>query len=766
MANTSRIAIAISTLGGLVWSGPTLAQAEDSPASTEGTTRLAIAAGQNPAPASRATAPEEDEIVVTAQRREERLSDVPISVSVLGGDTLQQNVIVSTNDLTVAVPGLNWGRSTNFSQPTIRGVGSRNASAGDEPNVATFVDGVYLPDMTGTLFELSNIERIEVLRGPQGTLFGRNATGGAINVVTRRPTRELEGSIAATVGEFGYYRLGGYISGPIAGDVITASLTAVHYDDDGYVENIFNGETQGSSGGTAFRARVRFEPADDISFEVNGFHSKSNNNVLISGYAINGNTQARNSIPGGPNAGALNPTGIPADRVIADEPFTTATFSTPFGRTRQRFIDMHMDWDIGFATLTGTASWGDTQTTTLSWTDVSPIRLSQTEYSTFNDFSNQELVLTSNPGRFGRFEWLLGLTRFQSDAQFNPLVSTGRNATTGAFLPTRTIYGQNTRAFAVFGEVTWQAVDNLFFTGGLRYNRDDKDAFNLNALTSVRTEGEARFENVSPRGVVRWEFAPSSNVYLSYTRGFKSGTFNAVAAAGTQLPAEPEIVDAYELGVKTRLARGITLEAAAFRYNYQDLQVSTPVVINGVSATTVQNAGEARINGFEASLNAQVTRNLSFNAAVTLLDSELRDFPNASVQVPRSVGGVPTNNGNVNVVVDVSGNELIRAPDWTFSLGATYRHELFGGEMTYNATAFFSSSYFFDLTNRLSQPSYEVVNASITWREGPDRGFYASVFAQNLTDQTYAAGFIISSFIDGTQANKPRWFGATVGFNF
>lgn len=764
MAATSRIAIAVSVLGGVFIAAPaTAAHGFDGEAAAESNSSIDAQdmGASRPAPAASG---EQNEIVVTAQRREERLSDVPISVSVLGGDTLQQNVIVSTNDLTVAVPGLNWGRSTNFSQPTIRGVGSRNASAGDEPNVATFVDGVYLPDMTGTLFELSNIERIEVLRGPQGTLFGRNATGGAINVVTRRPTRELEGSIAATVGEFGYYRLGGYVSGPIAGDVITASLTAVHYDDDGYIENIFNGETQGSSGGTAFRARVRFEPVEDFSFEVNGFHSKSNNNVLISGYAINGNTQARNSIPGGPNAGALNPTGIPADQIIADEPFTTATFSTPFGRTRQRFIDMHMDWDIGFATLTGTASWGDTQTTTLSWTDVSPIRLSQTEYSTFNEFSNQELVLTSNPGQFGRFEWLLGLTRFQSDAQFNPLISTGRNATTGAFLPTRTIYGQNTRAFAVFGEVTWQAIDNLFFTGGLRYNRDDKDAFN--ERSGVRTEGEARFENVSPRGVVRWEFAPNSNVYLSYTRGFKSGTFNAVAAAGTQLPAEPEIVDAYELGVKARLARGITLEAAAFRYNYQDLQVSTPVVINGVSATTVQNAGEARITGFEASLNAQVTRNFSINAAVTLLDSELRDFPNASVQVPRTVGGVPTNNGNVNVVDDVSGNELIRAPDWTFSVGATYRHELFGGEMTWNATAFFSSDYFFDLTNRLSQPSYEVVNASITWRQNPDRGFYASVFAQNLTDQTYAAGFIISSFIDGTQANKPRWFGGTIGYNF
>ena len=761
MHQSSRLVLAIGSLSGLLLAAGQ-ANAQD-----------AATAEAQPDTTQTTTAPntaDEDEgnnVTVTAQRREERLSNVPISVSVINTDTLRQNVIVSTADLTVAVPGLNWGRSTNFSQVTIRGIGSRNASSGDEPNVATFVDGVYLPDMTGTLFELSNIERIEVLRGPQGTLFGRNATGGAINLVTRAPSQELRGSVAATIGEFGYYRIGGYVSAPIVHDLLSVSVSAVKYDDDGYITNVYNGETQGSSGGTAIRGRIRLDPTPRLRLELNGFYSKSNNNVLISGYALNGNTQARNSIPGGPNAAVLNPTGIPAGQIIADRPFTTATYSTPFGETRQRFVDTHLSWDIGFATLTGTASWGDTETDTLSWTDVSPIRLSQTEYSTFNDFSNQELVLTSNPDRFGPVTWLLGLTRFQSDAEFDPLVSTGRNATTGAFVPTRTNYGQSTRAFAVFGEVTWQVVDNLFLTGGLRYNRDDKEAFNINLITNATTTGAARFENVSPRGVIRWEFAPNSNVYASVTRGFKSGTFNAVAAAGTQLPASPEIITAYEVGVKARLARGIHLEAAAFHYDYQDLQVSTPVVINGVSATTVQNAGSARVDGLEATLTAAVTSRLSLNATMVVLGTKIGDFPNASVQVPRAVGGVLTNNGNVAAVQDVSGNELIRAPDTTFSVGATYRHPLFGGEVTWNATAFFSASYYFDLPNRLQQPAYEIVNASITWRQHADApGFFGSVFVQNLTNQVYAAGYIISSFIDGTQANKPRWFGATLGFDF
>ena len=757
MTEASRIAIVISALGGLAWSAPAFALAGDSAADVQPDT-LASSDVRNDGGA-------DAEIVVTAQRREERLSDVPIAVTALGNDQLQQNVIVSTQDLTLAVPGLQWARSTNFNQPTIRGIGSRNASSGDEPNVASFLDGVYLPDMTGTLFELSNIERVEVLRGPQSTLFGRNATGGAVNLVTRAPSWRLRGNISASYGEFDYYKIGGYVSGPLVDDVLAVSITAVHYGDDGYIRNIFTGRTQGDSGGTAIRGRLLLQATPELGFQLNGLYSRSRNTVLQSQYALGGNTQARTSIPGGPTAPILNPGNIPANQIIADQPFTTATPDDPTARTTQKIGDFRAIWDFDFATLTGLVAFGSTTTRNENWTDNSPIALSNVQYNSLNDFRYQELLLTSNSGSNARFSWLLGLNGFQSDAAFDPLLSTGRSATTGAPLPTTTVYGQDTRAFAAFGEATWQAIDNLFLTGGLRYNRDRKNAFNERA--GVTITGTDVFENLSPRAVVRYQFADSSNVYASYTRGFKSGTFNAVAAAGTRLPAGPEVVDAYELGVKARLLPGVRLEAAAFYYDYQDLQVSTPVVIDGVSATTVQNAGSARIRGIEASLVAAVTRNFQINASLSLLDTEIRDFDNASVQVPRTdLAGNPTLTGNLNVVTDVSGNRLIRAPNYTFSIGATYTTPLFGGELTANASAFFSGRYYFDLTNRLSQPAYEVVNASVTWRAQPDRGLYLSVFGQNLTNQIYSSGFIISSFIDAAQANKPRWFGGTIGFDF
>lgn len=761
MVEVSRIAIAMGSLAAVAVASPAFAQ------DSNGSTAASPAVSSSAAASTPAVEPPNDgDIVVTAQRREERLSAVPISVTALSANTLQQNVINSTADLTIAVPGLNWGRSTNFSQPTIRGIGTRNASSGDEANVASFVDGVYLPDLTGTLFELSNIERIEVLRGPQTTLFGRNATGGAVNLITRAPSMDdFTGSASASAGSFGYYRLTGMISGPLVRDVLAFSISAVNYDDHGYIRNVYTGERQGDSGGTAIRGRLTLNATPNLSFQLNGLYSRSHNTVLQSQFAVGGNTQARNSIPGGPNAAVLNPTGIPANQIITSEPYTTATVRQPFAQTTQQFVDGHFDWDLGFATLSGLGAIGSTKTPNENWTDNSPIQLSHVQYTSLNHFKDEELTLTSRANN--SFNWLLGVQGFQSNASFNPLLSTGRSTTTGAFLPVTTIYGQNTRAFAAFGEATWQPVQHFFMTGGLRYNRDVKDGFNTAVATNVTTRGHATFENLSPRATLRYEFAPESNIYLSYTRGFKSGTFNAVTAVGASLPANPETVNAYEAGIKVRLAPGIRLEAAAFHYDYRDLQVSTPVVVNGVSATTVQNAGIARINGFEASLDAAVTHNLHFNASVSLLGTKIEDFANASVQVPRTnAQGVPTLNGNLNVVLDVSGNHLLRAPARTFTVGANYRHELFGGEITANVTAFFSSRFYFDLTNRINQPAYEVVNASITWRAHPDHGFYASVFAQNLTDQVYLAGCIISSFIDACQANKPRWFGGTVGFNF
>jgi iron complex outermembrane receptor protein len=735
------------------------------------------APAQSDAPASNesqstAAARKVEEVIVTAQRRTESLQDVPLSVTVLTGDELVASGVRSTSDLTLVVPGLLYGRSTNFSQPAIRGIGTRNASSGDEPNVATYIDGVYQPDSIGTPMELSDVQSIQVLKGPQGTLYGRNATGGAIIITTRRPDFAPSASVSASGGRFGYYKFSGFLTGPLLGDDVAGSLSAVTFGNDGYVRNIARDNTTGKDRGTAVRGKLLWVASDDLSFQLNGFYSDSFNNVLTSSYALNGNAQSRGLVA----SPVLNPTQLPVSQVVADRPYTTATGLDPETQVYQSVGDAHMDWDLGWASLSALASAGRTKVSNLSLTDVSPFLLSRTEYDSINRSYNQEVVLTS-PGD-QRVTWIAGLTGFQSSNAFSPLVSTSRNTTTGVATPSRTFYGQDADALAGFGEVTWQALERLYLTGGMRYSWDRKSAFNQ-TNANPRVSATSDFYNFAPRGVIRYEWSPSTSTYFSYGEGYKSGNFNATSAAGVIVAStgrsaavDPETIKSYELGLKTEFGI-VRADFAAFHYDYSDLQVSAAVIdpSTGASLTNLQNAGAAEVNGFEASIVVQPTSSLSLNFSTELMKAIVHGFPNAVAPVPRTnlancaPGGVPTLTGNVTCTLDVGGNDLIRAPRYTYSVGGSYELPLAGGDLTLNANAFFSAKYYADLPNQVVQPSYHVVNASATWR-APGRHAYVTVFGNNLTDEVYAVGHLVSNFITATQAAKPRWYGVTIGYDF
>lgn len=710
-----------------------------------------------------------EEVIVTAQRRAESLQDVPLSVTALAGDDLVANGIRSTSDLTLVVPGLLFGRSTNFSQPAIRGIGTRNASSGDEPNVATYIDGVYQPDAIGTPMELTDVESIQVLKGPQGTLYGRNATGGAIIITTRRPEFSPAAQVSASAGRFGYYKGAAFVTGPLIGDELAGSLSAVSYGSDGYIRNVNRDAWHGEDRGTAARGKLLFVASDTLNFQLNGFYSKSFNNALTSSYALNGNSQVR-SLVGNP---VLNPGQLPLESLIGTRPYTAASAFDPGTNVDQYVGDVHMDWELGWATLSALASIGRTKVHNLSLTDASALALSRTEYTSLSRSYNQEIVLASAADQ--RVTWIAGVTGFTSRNTF-PLLSTSRNTTTGATTPSRINYGQDADAAAGFGEVTWQALDQLFLTAGMRYSWDRKTAFNQ-TNANPRVEATSDFYNFAPRAVIRYEWTPSTNVYFSYGEGYKSGNFNATSAAGVisngrSAAVDPETIKSYELGIKTEWGM-MRADLAAFHYDYTDLQVSAAVVdpVTGASLTNLQNAGRAEVNGFEASLVMQPTAALSLNFSTSLMKAIVHDFNNAVSPVPRTnlpncvLGGEPTLAGNVSCTIDASGNDLIRAPRYTFSLGGSYEVPLAGGDLTMSANAFFSDQYYADLANEFVQPSYRVVNASATWR-APDGRTSVTLFGNNLTNEVYAIGHLVSTFITATQATKPRWYGVTLGYDF
>ncbi|MBY8821022.1 TonB-dependent receptor [Sphingomonas colocasiae] len=702
-----------------------------------------------------AAAPEDQamsdgEIVVTAQRRSESLQNVPISITALTADQLASAGVASTQDLTLATPGLLWAKSSNNSQPTIRGIGSRNASAGDEPNVATFIDGVYQPEQATTAQELSNVERIEVLKGPQGTLFGRNATGGAINIVTKKPSFETTGDASLTYGRYDFMKATAYLSGPIVTDKLAASFAATGLRDDGYIHNIYLDTQQGVRKAAIIRAKLLFVPSDTVEIQLNGLYNYSWDNVTYSGQPLNGNSQARRA------TAAQNPLNLPIDVRVPTKPYTTSEATVPFFRLNQYLVDGHVSIDLGGAVLAGLASWSETHGFSHSVTDISPLSLSINDFRQRGRAYNQEITLTSDND--GRLSWLIGATGFQSRTLYDPLTSISPTTTT------RLVYGQKSKAIAGFAEATYEAIDDLFLTAGIRYSWDQKQSYNQPLATNVVTQGKQSWKDWSPRAVIRYEFGRGSNVYASYTQGYKAGTFNATTVNGTLIPANPERIEAFEVGVKTQPAPGITVNAAAFHYNYTDLQVSLVTTVNNQIATLLQNAPKAEVDGFEMDVSARVTEGLRLNAGLSLLRPKIVDFVNASVNVPVLVGGLPAGNSTVGPV-DVSGNDLIRAPRWTLNIGANYDTAFAGGVLTFNASAFFSGRYFVELTNRVKQPAYEVVNASVAWRS-PDTHWRLSVFGQNLTNQKYYAGAIITNFADNVSYQKPRWFGVSAGYSF
>ena len=223
------------------------------------------------APPGTSTNQSMDEIVVTAQRRSESLQDVPMSITALTGAQLESAGAITTQDLQLVTPGLNWARGTSVSQPNIRDIGTTDAAAGDEANVATYIDGVYQPWESSTLMQLSNVERVEVLKGPQGTLYGRNATGGAINIITAQPSLgDWTGSAELTGGRFDYQKETGYLSGPIIKDELAFGLAATNFKDDGYVNDVYLHRTIGADEGTNVRAKLLLKPTEGVEFQLNG----------------------------------------------------------------------------------------------------------------------------------------------------------------------------------------------------------------------------------------------------------------------------------------------------------------------------------------------------------------------------------------------------------------------------------------------------------------------------------------------------------------
>ncbi len=653
--------------------------------------------------------------MVTATRREERLQDVPIPVTALSPKKLEDQGILSVQDITRVTPGLIYTTTGPNAMPTIRGVGTRSFSPGDSPPVALYVDNVYLPAEGAGMFEFGDIERIEVLKGPQGTLFGRNATGGAINVVTKTPSGTP--SLDADIGVASYGRVLGsmYVTGPLAPN-LDANFTAFFDRDTGFMTNLVNGEHVPDMDDIGVRSKLLYTPNSMVSIQLEGDYSSTNSpesymNVLYSG--TNRNTVAH-----------------PAD-------LTTGVFGLGYSSVKPIALDVQYG-----ATLTGKFDFGswnlrsitaerETVTTGQLDTDGTSAPLTYQYLKTLNQTFTQEFIAASDNRQ--RLSWVGGLFFMDDDASRNPNYS---YTSTGTF--STTFADERTIAAAPYGEATFKVTPQFSLILGGRYSYEYKKlvnstAVNINCLvkscTTPMVDASHSWTKFNYRVTAQYKVDESLNFYATNSTGFKSGTYNSTAFSST--PVDPENLTAYEIGMKsTRF--GVTFDADAFYYDDRGIQISRSVnPLTGVSA--LQNAAEATDYGIEATLSARLNPNWSGDIGVTALHSRYKSFPNADVLLPRTVAA---GGGNVETSEDVSGFPVYRAPDLTLNADINYTHELFDGRFNANAGVYYSSKYSFEPSNHVVEPAYATLHLQAAWTTG-DGKYTVTAWGDNVTNAHY-----------------------------
>lgn len=681
-----------------------------------------------------------DEVVVSARRREERLQDVPMSVTSLSAATLDKRGVVDIHDMEEVTPGLRFSSAGVVSQPSIRGVATTSGQIGDEANVAIYVDGIYSPAMSFNLFSLNNVERVEVLRGPQGTLFGRNAAGGAISITSRAPSEDRHGEAVVGYGNFeqlvgGLYVTGGWANG------IASDLAIYSVNDGGYVDDLAHpGEKFAKTRELEVRTRTDGD-FDSWRFSAIAGYAHSNTTTILSGQSLNGN-----------GIGRFLPAGVRPP--YSDEPWRTTRNSNPLNPEWRYYGSLKVSRDVGDLTLTSqtTGSKGKQ----LAWTDTDsaggPLTGNEALSNLKAETYTQEFQLA--PTAAERLVWVAGVYLINFNAGNQPVET----------LLTRTqIYTKvATHGAAAFGEATYDLTDRLSVTAGLRYSYEEKHNFGYRTsaagVRSAPTDVTAHWGGWTPRVIVRYIVPDAVNLYGSYSEGFKSGLFNSSGLSG--IPVDPERLNAYEIGVKTLGSDRYRATLAAYHYDYNDIQVS---VRTSGSVSVLQNAASAKINGGEFTFDARLSADWTASFNTAYIHGRYASFPGAVALVPLAIKSATA--VNAQPTVDASGNTTVRTPEWTLGASLEFRHEYDFGGISATGNVYWVDKQYFDATNRLSDPAHTMVNAQVSWSP-PGQRYRFTLWGSNLLNEAAAITINPSPVSDTIVYARPRSFGAKAQVSF
>jgi len=696
-------------------------------------------------PSSSGNSDELEVITVTAQRRTENNQQVPITITAIGGDALQKQGIYDTTSLGAAVPGLIFTREGNEGTPYIRGIGTTTTGPGSESSVAVYVDGVYQSGQTALLFGLNNVDSIAVLKGPQGTLFGRNASGGVIQITTKDPSFTPSMDLSVGYGNYDTGRTSLYATTGLT-DTLAINL-AVEGEDQtqGWGRDLAN-NTQAFDGYNGnIRSKLLWTPDENtramVAFDISYDRDET-------GYGWTLFPGARNIFDVATNNGFYNPDDSPAD----------------VDRWRNEGISLSLDHNFGWAKVVSITADRYLLSAGMLDLDVSPVPLFEevdidTKWTTFS----QEVQLQSEEG--SAVQWIAGLFYLNDVAELDPDHIYGTALGTGNYENIANTI--TTNSLAPFGQATVAVAKDTRLTLGLRYTRDMKEIEGESTFDGATIPGTAGrqskiWDKLTWRTAVDQQFTPDVLGYVSYNRGFKSGSFDISSALAP--PVAPEVVDAYEAGWKTEwLNHSLRFNGSGFFYRYSNLQLET---IDAASGTEqFLNAASAKIYGLDLDAEALVTSNVKITAGLEFLHARYTNFPVAPSYIPNQPpGGTPPYGGNILTSVNADGFQLLSAPDFSANVALDYTYPTSVGTFDFDVRPSFTSRYPETFDERLYQPSVPLLSSSLTWTSSNGR-WSIRLWGANLLDRQYFtfAGEVSSG--DVYSPAPPRTYGVIFGMH-
>ena len=754
-----------------------------------------------------------EEIVVTAQKREQGLQEVPIAVTVLQSETIDSAFAKNIEDLQALVPSVSFrkGNTNRNSALTVRGIGTISFSIAAEPSVSTVVDGVVMGRSGQAFAELYDLERVEVLRGPQGTLFGKNASAGVLNITTQRPTDEFSAYIDTSFFQDNELRIKGKISGPLT-DRARGSLNIVRSEFDGFITNTFNNKEVNGYDREGFRGMLEYDVADDLTVLAIIEHYEADDDCCADLEGLpSGRNPLSEAVPDS-NGVVGNRADIDLDQRRVDHDLVTRTMDESDAFSIQ--FDKSFESGYELTSITAYRSWDNTEIREGDFTSIAgdsnqpvfgvPFQLHDVGAQEWTQFS-EELRLSSPTDRdffwqAGLFYWNIDSERdFTRDASCqnnggqnqpildaNPGLTCNANDIVSATGSMRTEFNN----FAIFGQAEWSLTDALTAIVGLRYtddevsfkhNRTNNDAFGRQGVGvrpaapnsqfsaasggfNTNFDGDTDETDVSGKLSLNWQFNETNSVYATFAQGYKGPAFNVFYNMGTNdtLPIGNESSDSFEIGYKY-VGSTLFFSATYFTTDIEDFQANNFDNSTGVTITRLTNAGDVTTEGVEVDFIWTPTDNFSLSGGAAFVDAEIDSF-NCPVD---PTTGLPPANCSTR-----SGLDVPFAPDTKYSLVANYVIPMENMDVILNGSYVYTDEQRSTLPGNNGTfnpvtllPDYGVFNASAAFSFNDDQ-FRVTLIGKNLGDESYVTTYSGDGFRYQIPREADRYWGVNLRANF